>query len=320
MTPDLHDLADQFDAARRRGEAPRIDTYLKQVAESERNELLATLLEVEFEYLLSEEKPVAVTDYKQEFPGHDAIINRAYEEARRRQQLAGAAPESKHAIIEEVGPYKILQIIGQGGMGTVYMAEQKRPIRRRVALKVIKPGLDTKEVLARFEAERQALAIMDHPNIAKVLDAGLTENGLPYFAMELVKGIPITQFCDKNNLSLNNRLKLFISVCHAIQHAHQKGIIHRDIKPSNVLVAMYDDKPVVKVIDFGLAKATQHILTERTLFTQFGQIVGTPEYMSPEQSMVNQLDIDTRTDVYSLGVLLYELLTGSTPLESERVR
>jgi serine/threonine protein kinase/tetratricopeptide (TPR) repeat protein len=213
-----------------------------------------------------------------------------------------------------LGPYKLLERIGEGGMGTVWMAEQQEPIRRRVAVKVIKEGMDSRQVLARFEAERQALALMEHPNIAKVLDAGRTPSGRPYFVMELVKGQPITTYCDERRLGVRERLELFADVCRAVQHAHQKGVIHRDIKPSNVLVAPYDGRPVVKVIDFGVAKATGQRLTDKTLFTGFGALVGTPEYMSPEQAEVNNQDIDTRSDIYSLGVLLYELLTSSTPL------
>jgi eukaryotic-like serine/threonine-protein kinase len=219
-----------------------------------------------------------------------------------------------------IGPYKLLQQLGEGGFGIVYMAEQEKPVRRVVALKIIKPGMDTAQVIARFESERQALALMDHPNIARVLDAGATESGHPYFVMELVKGVPVTEFCDKNHLPPDERLKLFIDVCHAIQHAHHKGVIHRDIKPSNVLVTLHDAVPVVKVIDFGVAKATVQKLTERTLFTALGQMLGTPAYMSPEQAEMSGLDIDTRSDVYSLGVLLYELLTGTTPIEAARLR
>src|SRR5579863_2686947 len=218
-----------------------------------------------------------------------------------------------------VGPYRLMEQIGEGGFGLVFVAEQQEPMRRKVALKVIKPGMDSKQVIARFEAERQALAMMDHPNIARVLDAGATDSGRPYFVMELVRGIPITDYCDQNQLAPRERLALFISVCQAVQHAHQKGIIHRDIKPSNVLVTMYDDKPVPKVIDFGVAKAIEQRLTERTLFTQFGTLVGTFEYMSPEQAEMNAFGVDTRSDVYSLGVLLYELLTGTTPLERKRL-
>jgi len=213
--------------------------------------------------------------------------------------------------------YKLLEKIGEGGMAVVYMAEQQEPIRRKVALKVIKLGMDTKSVIARFEAERQALAMMDHPNIAKVLDAGATETGRPYFVMELVKGASITEFCDANNLNAHDRLKLFVQVCRAVQHAHQKGIIHRDIKPTNVMVTLHDGVPVPKVIDFGIAKAINRRLTEKTLFTRYAQIIGTPAYMSPEQAEMSGLDIDIRTDIFSLGTLLYELLTGSPPFTSE---
>jgi WD40 repeat protein/serine/threonine protein kinase len=221
---------------------------------------------------------------------------------------------------ERIGPYKLLQQLGEGGMGTVWLAEQREPVQRRVALKIIKPGMDSRQVLARFEAERQALALMDHPNIARVFDGGTTANGRPYFVMELIKGVPITRWCDEHHLTPRQRLELFIPVCQAVQHAHQKGIIHRDLKPSNVLLALYDGKPVPKVIDFGIAKATGMKLTERTLFTELGAVIGTLEYMSPEQAELNQLDIDTRSDVYSLGVLFYELLTGTTPLQRKRLK
>jgi serine/threonine protein kinase/tetratricopeptide (TPR) repeat protein len=240
------------------------------------------------------------------------------------ETLGFTLPATGEAPITErpgthVGPYKLLEQIGEGGFGIVFLADQEKPVRRRVALKVLKPGMDTRQVVARFEAERQALALMDHPNIARVLDGGATASGRPYFVMELVKGVSITEFCDKNHLPPEARLRLFIDVCGAIQHAHHKGVIHRDIKPSNVLVTL-QGVPVVKVIDFGVAKATGQKLTERTLFTTQGQMVGTPEYMSPEQAQASGLDIDTRSDVYALGVLLYELLTGTTPLEGKRLR
>lgn len=233
----------------------------------------------------------------------------------------GAAPLAtglgEEPIGSRIGRYKLLEKIGEGGCGVVYMAEQEEPVRRRVALKIIKIGMETKSVIARFEAERQALAMMDHPNIAQVFDAGATDRGPPYFVMELVRGIPVTKYADEHRLDLRERMDLFVQVCHAIQHAHQKGIIHGDIKPSNIIVALHDDRPVPKVIDFGISKATEARLSDKHLQTAFAQLIGTPAYMSPEQAQMGGVDIDTRSDIYSLGVLLYELLTGRTPFDQQ---
>ena len=229
---------------------------------------------------------------------------------------------SKDTVIGEIisEKYKLIEELGSGGMGVVYKAEQITPVKRSVALKIIKLGMDTRQVAARFETERQALAVMDHPNIAKVFDGGATETGRPFFVMELVRGVPITEYCDKHKLTTRERLTLFIQVCQAVQHAHQKGVIHRDLKPSNVLVVAPEDKPIPKIIDFGIAKAVEHRLTERTLFTEQGQLIGTPEYMSPEQAEMSGLDIDTRTDIYSLGIMLYELLAGVLPFDTQDLR
>ena len=272
------------------------------------------------------------TAYLDQACAGDPTLRQHVEELLEAEQEAGAflesqAPGSGETVRlpilpsekpgDRIGRYKLLQQIGEGGCGVVYMADQEEPVRRKVALKVIKLGMDTKNVIARFEAERQAVALMDHPNIAKVLDAGATDAGRPYFVMELVRGIKITDYCDQNNLSTRERLDLFIQVCRAIQHAHQKGVIHRDIKPSNILVTVNDGVPVPKVIDFGIAKATQGRLIDKTLFTAFEQFIGTPAYMSPEQAVMTSLDIDTRSDIYSLGVLLYELLTGKTPFDAK---
>jgi serine/threonine protein kinase len=219
-----------------------------------------------------------------------------------------------------IGPYKLLEQIGEGGFAVVFVAEQTQPLRRKVAVKILKPGMDSRQVVARFEAERQALAMMEHPNIAKVHDGGATAGGRPYFVMELVKGKPITDYADMHRLTTRQRLELFLDVCHAVQHAHQKGIIHRDLKPSNVLVSHHDVRPVVKVIDFGVAKATGGRLTDQSIYTGISQMIGTPLYMSPEQAGLSDLDVDTRSDVYSLGVVLYELLTGTTPFERENLK
>lgn len=241
------------------------------------------------------------------------------------EEMSGTAEEVPKTEPEDgfvgntIGDYKLLQKIGEGGCGVVYMAEQEKPVRRRVALKIIKLGMDTKSVIARFEAERQALALMDHPSIARVLDAGVTETGRPYFVMELVRGVKITEYCDQSELDTRQRLELFIQVCHAIQHAHQKGVIHRDIKPSNILVTIIDGQPVPKVIDFGIAKAIEGRLSDNTIFTAYEQFIGTPAYMSPEQAVMSGVDVDTRSDIYSLGVLLYELLTGRTPFETNEL-
>jgi eukaryotic-like serine/threonine-protein kinase len=231
--------------------------------------------------------------------------------------LESSAPPVREKAGDLIGRYKLRERLGEGGCGVVYLAEQEEPVRREVALKVVKLGMDTESVIARFEAERQALALMDHPNIAKVLDAGASEEGRPFFVMELVRGVKITDYCDRNQLRTRERLVLFVQVCQAIQHAHQKGVIHRDIKPSNILVSVNDGVAVPKVIDFGIAKATQGRLTDHTYFTAFQQFIGTPAYMSPEQAVMTSLDIDTRSDIYSLGVLLYELLTGRTPFDTQ---
>ncbi len=227
---------------------------------------------------------------------------------------------SRHAPGTMIGPYKLMEQIGEGGFGLVYVADQQEPIRRRVALKIIKPGMESREVIARFEAERQAIALMDHPNIARVFDAGVTDTAQPYFVMELVRGVPLIAFCDSRKLDVSGRLELFVTICHAVQHAHQKGIIHRDLKPSNILVTIQDGQPLAKVIDFGVAKAIGQSLTVKTIYTRFASMVGTPAYMSPEQAEMSAVDVDTRSDVYSLGVLLYELLTSTTPFATDRLQ
>jgi len=285
-------------------------------------------IEAIFEAALQKREPRQRAEYLDDACDQNAELRSRVETLLRAHENAGRfldATSAREGGLEEepgtiIGRYKLLQKIGEGGFGAVYMAEQLEPVRRKVALKIIKLGMDTRQVVARFESERQALALMDHPNIAHVLDAGATESGRPYFVMELVRGIPVTEYCDQNHLTTRERLELFIVICQAVQHAHQKGIIHRDIKPTNVLVTLHDGKPVPKVIDFGIAKATNQRLTEKTLFTEFRQFIGTPQYMSPEQAEMSGLDVDTRSDIYSLGVLLYELLTGATPFDAETLR
>ena len=278
--------------------------------------------------------PAARSAYLEQACGTDAALREralallqiAEEEASFLERPPAACVETieRRRITERagdvVGQYKLREQIGEGGFGVVYVAEQERPVRRKVALKIIKPGMDTKDVIARFEAERQALALMDHPHVARVFDAGATETGRPYFVMELVQGVAITEFCDKNQLATHQRLALFADVCRAVQHAHQKGIIHRDLKPSNIMVTLHDGMPVAKVIDFGVSKALSQQLTEKSIYTAYGQMIGTPSYMSPEQAEMSGLGIDTRSDIYSLGVLLYELLTSQTPLDANRLR
>jgi WD40 repeat protein/serine/threonine protein kinase/tetratricopeptide (TPR) repeat protein len=309
----------RFEKAWQSGTPPAIDDFLPKEG-PDRLTVLKELVMVDMEWRRQAGTPARAEDYLERYP--ELARHFPTQQQDPPIQAATLTHDSAGERVGMVvaGRYKLLEQIGEGGMGTVWVAEQTQPVRRKVALKLIKAGMDSKTVLARFEAERQALALMDHPNIAKVLDGGTTENGRPYFVMEYVKGIPLTKYCDDARLSIAERLALFMPVCHAVQHAHQKGIIHRDLKPSNILVCLYDGMPLPKVIDFGLAKAMHQSLTEHTLHTAHGTMMGTPLYMSPEQAELNNLDVDTRTDVYSLGVILYELLTGTTPLERKRFK
>lgn len=319
---EIDELCDRFDQELVNGNAPRLEDFLAEAPETARDGVLSELLAMELEYRFQQNEKPQADEYKHRFPEHHRIVEAVFA-----QEATTEFPGSEHTSDSdfappEVGNFQLIEELGRGGMGVVWLAEQTHPVKRRVALKLIKSDLTAKEVIARFDAEKQALAMMDHPNIARVLDAGTTVDGRPYFVMELVDGIPITEYCDEHKLSVDERLQLFVSVCRAVQHAHQKGIIHRDLKPSNVMVTVIDGQSVPKVIDFGLAKAVEQDLqlTDETMQTEFGKVVGTVQYMSPEQAELkgpDAEDIDTRTDIYSLGVMLYELLTGSTPVDKD---
>ncbi|MBJ43666.1 MAG: hypothetical protein CMJ80_10410, partial [Planctomycetaceae bacterium] len=321
-------VCDRFEMAIKAGQAPDIEDFLVSFPDDDSHQLLTALIDLEIHHRRARGDIVKLAEYQQRFGDSFADIQFSlFPQNRPTVETNSTAAQTiptgiSYEKAQLVGPFKLLNRLGIGGMGEVWMADQLEPIKRRVALKLIRSDMNSKQVIARFEAERQALAIMDHPRIAKVLDAGITQDGTPYFAMELVSGKPITEYCDQVKMSINQRLELFIQVCRAIQHAHQKGILHRDIKPNNVLVTQRDVIPYATVIDFGLAKAMQekHRLTEKTLLTHVGQVFGTFEYMSPEQAEGGDLEPDVRTDVYSLGTLLFELLTGSTPLRRERIK
>jgi WD40 repeat protein/serine/threonine protein kinase len=318
-------LCDRFEAAWRAGEEPAIESFLESLKSASRRFAFADLLRVELELIHSAGKEPDLEGYRRRFPDLQEVVASLSDPRNAKTEEQG--PHTDGPITDgyvpqgaKIGNYKILSRLGEGGFGVVYLAEREKPIRSRVALKVIKPGMDSGQVIARFESERQALALMDHPNVARVFDGGISEQGQPYFVMEYVKGISLTEHCDRQRLTIKDRLELFIQVCEAVQHAHQKGIIHRDLKPTNILITIHGNQSIPKVIDFGLAKAMLQPLTERSLVTEQGQLLGTPEYMSPEQAEMTNQDIDTRADIYSLGAVLYELLTGSLPFDSEYLR
>ena len=320
-------LFDQFENEIKAGKSPQIEFYLSQWPEKPPPEILLEFISIEIFHFLRKGRQVENLDYARFGETVESHVNDLIKNYSDQPNSGPSGPEEPldsaslegfgNATSNNIGPYLLIKKLGEGGMGTVWLAQQEQPVKRQVALKVVKNGLDSREFIARFEAEKQALARMDHPHIAKVLDAGTTDNGMPYFVMELVPGVAINSYCDRHKLNVEHRLKLFIAVCKAVQHAHQKGVIHRDLKPSNILVTIHDDEPVPKVIDFGMAKAAGESfkLTENTMHTEYGKIVGTIQYMSPEQAKFDSSDIDTRTDIYSLGVVLYELLSGSTPLD-----
>jgi tRNA A-37 threonylcarbamoyl transferase component Bud32 len=321
-------ICTRFEAAWKSGAQPRIEDHLADLGDVEKREVLRELILLDVFYRRKRGESCRAEDYRARFPELAAewLATVLAEDKRPTPDVSapgGPTADWQPAVAPGVviaGRYTLVEKVGEGGMGEVWVAKQTAPVKRKVALKLIKAGMDSKTVLARFEAERQALAMMDHPNIAKVLDGGITAAGHPFFVMELVNGMPLTKFCDEARLTPRERLELFVPICQAVQHAHQKGIVHRDLKPSNILITLYDGTPAPKVIDFGVAKAVAGKLTDESLSTQFGAVVGTLDYMAPEQAGLSAIDIDTRADIYSLGVILYELLTGLRPFDAKRLR